>query len=59
MKRLIRRRHQALHGALGIEPAADQNAVDYYGVLDLEILGAARYGRGFVDWLLATKVSAR
>ncbi|MGE5268846.1 MAG: bifunctional aspartate transaminase/aspartate 4-decarboxylase, partial [Thiohalocapsa sp.] len=55
MKRLIRRRHQALYGALGIAPSDDPNAVDYYAVLDLEILGSERYGQHFVDWLLATK----
>ena len=27
----------------------------YYALLDLERLGAERYGRGFVDWLLASK----
>jgi len=55
MKRLIRSRHQALYNALGIEVPADPNAVDYYTILDLEILGTERYGRGFVDWLLSTK----
>jgi aspartate 4-decarboxylase len=55
MKRLIRRRHRALYSALGIEPPVDPNAVDYYAVLDLEILGAACYGRGFVDWVLSNK----
>ena len=55
IKHLIRSRHRALYRALGIDIAEDPNAVDYYTILDLEILGARRYGRGFVDWLLATK----
>lgn len=55
MKHLIRSRHHALYRALGIDIAEDPNAVDYYAILDLEILGARRYGRDFVDWLLANK----
>jgi len=55
MKRLIRGRHRALHDALGIDAKQDANRVCYYALLDLERLGAERYGRGFVDWLLATK----
>jgi len=55
MKRLIRGRHRALHEALGIEATEDPNGVGYYALLDLERLGAERYGRGFVDWLLAAK----
>ena len=30
-------------------------SVGYYAILDLELLGAATYGRDFVDWLLANK----
>ncbi|HEV2334681.1 MAG TPA: bifunctional aspartate transaminase/aspartate 4-decarboxylase [Stellaceae bacterium] len=55
MKHMVRSRHRTLYGALGIDISEDQNAVDYYTILDLEILGARRYGRGFVDWLLANK----
>jgi hypothetical protein len=55
MKRLIRSRHRALYDALGVAIAEDPNAVDYYTILDLEILGTERYGRGFVEWLVATK----
>jgi aspartate 4-decarboxylase len=55
IKRLVRGRHRALYRALGIDIAEDANAVDYYAILDLEILGAQRYGRDFVDWLLANK----
>ncbi|HEV2188946.1 MAG TPA: bifunctional aspartate transaminase/aspartate 4-decarboxylase [Stellaceae bacterium] len=55
MKQLIRGRHRALYEALGIDAAEDPNGVCYYALLDLERLGAQRYGRGFVDWLLAAK----
>ena len=55
VKHLIRARHRALCRALGIDIAEDANAVDYYAILDLEILGARSYGRGFVDWLCSTR----
>jgi len=55
MKRLIRSRHQTLYRELGFEPPKDPNAVDYYSILDLEVLGARRYGRDFVDWLMRSK----
>ena len=55
MKRMIRRRHQTLYRELGFNPPRDPNAVDYYAILDLEVLGARRYGRDFVDWLLRNK----
>jgi aspartate 4-decarboxylase len=55
MKQLIRGRHRALYDALGIDEAEDPNGVCYYALLDLERLGAERYGQGFVDWLLAAK----
>ena len=55
MKQLIRGRHRALYDALGIVAKQDPNGVCYYALLDLERLGAQRYGRGFVDWLLAAK----
>jgi len=53
IKRTIRRRHEALYRELGFEVPGDPNAIDYYTILDLEVLGARRYGRDFVDWLLA------
>ena len=55
MKRMIRRRHQTLYRELGFDPSKDPNAADYYTILDLEILGAQRYGRDYVDWLLHNK----
>ena len=29
--------------------------MSFYAILDLEVLGARRYGRDFVDWLLRNK----
>jgi hypothetical protein len=55
MKRTVRRRHQALYRALGFEVSDDPNAVDYYTILDLEVLGTQRYWHDFVDWLLRNK----
>ena len=55
VKRVIRGRHRALYEALGIDAKKDPNGVCYYALLDLERLGAERYGRDFVDWLLAVK----
>ena len=52
---MIRRRHQTLYRELGFDPSKDPNAADYYTILDLEILGAQRYGRDYVDWLLHNK----
>src|SRR6516164_2447596 len=55
MQQTIRRRYNALYHELGFEAPDDPNAVDYYAVLDLELLGARRYGRDFVEWLLCSK----
>src|SRR6516225_7566199 len=55
IKRTIRRRHEALYRELGFEVPGDPNVIDYYTILDLEVLGARRYGRDFVDWLLCNK----
>jgi aspartate 4-decarboxylase len=55
LKRVLRRRHDALYDSLGFAAPRDPNGVYYYTLLDLETLGAARYGRDFVDWLLRAK----
>ena len=55
VRRMIRRRHEALYRELGLAAPPDPNGVYYYTLLDLERLGAQRYGRDFVDWLLRTK----
>lgn len=55
LKRVLRRRHDALYDSLGFAAPRDPNGVYYYTLLDLERLGAQRYGRDFVDWLLREK----
>jgi aspartate 4-decarboxylase len=53
LKRLIRRRKQALYREIGISfDDDDENKVDYYTILDLEFLGERAYGRDFVDWVI-------
>ncbi|RKP49688.1 bifunctional aspartate transaminase/aspartate 4-decarboxylase [Pararobbsia silviterrae] len=54
LKRVIRRRKQALYEEIGISfKDDDPDQVDYYTILDVEFLGERAYGRKFVDWLLA------
>ncbi len=56
LKRLIRHRKRALYRAIGIglgDEEEDVNAVDYYAILDLELLGERIHGRKFADWLLS------
>ena len=55
IKGVIRRRYDALYNNLGFAAPQDPNGVYYYTLLDLETLGARRYGREFVDWLLHAK----
>lgn len=55
MKRIIRRRYHTLYRHIGADRADDVDAVDYYTLIDLEAIGARRYGRAFADWLLANK----
>ncbi len=52
MKRLIRRRQEALYRDVPIGPAQGPNDVDYYHLLDMEILGKKIYEEAFIDWLL-------
>ncbi|CAM2154780.1 Bifunctional aspartate aminotransferase and L-aspartate beta-decarboxylase [Pararobbsia alpina] len=53
LKRVIRRRKQALYEEIGISfKDDDPNQVDYYTILDVEFLGERAFGREFVDWLL-------
>jgi aspartate 4-decarboxylase len=55
VKGMIRQRYHTLYRALGFVAPDDPNAVGFYAILDLEVLGARRYGRDFVDWLLRNK----
>jgi aspartate 4-decarboxylase len=52
LKRLIRKRKQALYEEVGISFDDDPNQVDYYTILDIEFLGEKMFGREFVEWLL-------
>jgi aspartate 4-decarboxylase len=53
LKRLIRKRKQALYEEIGIAfEDDDPNQVDYYTIVDIEFLGERAFGREFVDWLL-------
>ncbi|WP_051249302.1 bifunctional aspartate transaminase/aspartate 4-decarboxylase [Inquilinus limosus] len=52
MKRIIRRRKAALYQAAGVTLEEDENSVDYYTILDLEVLGTRLHGRKFVDWFM-------
>lgn len=55
MKRLIRSRKAALYREIGIAPDADDpNVVDYYTLLDIEVLGGKAIGPDFVKWVLAS-----
>ena len=59
VKGMIRRRYQTLYRELGFEAPDDPNAVGFYAVLDLEILGPRRYGRDFVDWRTRTRTRSK
>lgn len=51
LKKLIRRREAALYRELGLSPQPDENAVDYYTLLDLEDITRRLYGDAFADWV--------
>jgi aspartate 4-decarboxylase len=52
LKRLIRKRKQALYEKVGISfEDDDPNQVDYYTILDIEFLGERMYGSKFAEWL--------
>ncbi|NHN91897.1 bifunctional aspartate transaminase/aspartate 4-decarboxylase [Acetobacter sicerae] len=53
LKSVIRRREAALYQELGVKPAEDANAVDYYTLIDLEDTCRALYGEDFAKWMLA------
>ncbi|SHH24202.1 bifunctional aspartate transaminase/aspartate 4-decarboxylase [Ferrimonas marina] len=49
-KRIIRERHNTLYKNLGVALEHDANRVDYYTLLELDVLGRKLYGQAFVDW---------
>jgi aspartate 4-decarboxylase len=55
MKRIIRRRQDALYRELGVARAPDPNATDYYTLLDLEAIATELHGAEFARWMLAKK----
>ncbi len=50
LKKLIRRRDDALHGALGVPREHDPHSVDYYTLLDVEDIARKLYGDTFAKW---------
>ncbi len=52
MKRVIRRRKKALYRYSPVPPFEDANSVDYYHLLDMELLGKQIYDQAFITWLL-------
>ena len=54
MKRLIRRRKAALYKNTPLKPHDSQLDVDYYHVLDMEVLGPQVYEPEFIKWLLGS-----
>jgi aspartate 4-decarboxylase len=55
MKRILRRRQDALFRELGLPKARDPNGADYYTLLDLESIATELHGAEFARWMLAKK----
>ncbi len=55
MKRIIRRRQDALYRELGLPTKQDPNGTDYYTLLDLEVIATELHSAEFADWMLAKK----
>ncbi|MEW6998206.1 bifunctional aspartate transaminase/aspartate 4-decarboxylase [Colwelliaceae bacterium BS250] len=53
-KRIIRERYQTLYKNMNVDYAVNENAVDYYTLLDLDVLGVQMYGTDFVAWFKET-----
>lgn len=51
-KHLIRRRFDRLMGAIGVETKMDHNSVEYYTLLDLQVLGEYFYSKEFGEWVV-------
>ncbi|WP_297068146.1 bifunctional aspartate transaminase/aspartate 4-decarboxylase [Thermococcus sp.] len=52
VKRILRRRYEALYRGLGIEPQENLNYAYYYTLLDTEELAERLYGREFAEWFM-------
>ncbi len=51
-KKLIRRRYDRLMGSIGVEIESDENSVEYYTLLDLQVLGEYFYTKEFGQWVV-------
>ena len=51
-KKLIRKRYNRLMQSIGYLPETDNNAVEYYTLLDLQLLGEKFYNKEFGEWIL-------
>ena len=53
-KKLIRRRHKILYQAIGVKAdSIDSNSVDYYTLVDLELLAKNLYANSFAKWFIS------
>ncbi len=53
-KKLIRRRHKRLYQAIGVKAdSIDSNSVDYYTLVDLELLAKNLYANSFAKWFIS------
>jgi aspartate 4-decarboxylase len=55
IKRIIRRRQDALYRELGLSTGRDPNGTDYYTLLDLEAIATELHGPEFAHWMLEKK----
>ncbi|WP_213959731.1 bifunctional aspartate transaminase/aspartate 4-decarboxylase [Variovorax sp. dw_954] len=51
MKRIVRRRKEALYRELALPLPVDPNSVDYYHLLDLKDISAQLHGEAFAEWI--------
>jgi len=52
MKRIVKRRKEALYRELGLPLSADPNSVSYYHLLDLQEIATQMYGERFGAWIV-------
>lgn len=50
-KKLIRKRYNRLMQSIGYSPETDENAVEYYTLIDLQVLGEKFYSKEFGQWI--------
>ena len=54
LKRIIRRRHHALYQELGLPLPEDKYAVEYYTLLDFQVIATTLYGEEFGEYIHQT-----